>query len=354
MLGIGALTAGCSSVENGSAEIPVIDLKANFACPDTGDSNELFEVMATLCPAVTDSTLLSYPEIAGFDGNMIYLNDPKGGLMVFDMIENRCVASFSHEGEGPGEYNYIGNAWKSHESDDWTVFDLSGKKIFGYTYDGRFKYEIQNDSISDLYPCGDGWLGANSGLRNDYQVYWFYSKDWEYKGRLDTGLKYKKNDHSCIVPTTVVCDSRTYLIENDTVYDFSEHTLKSVLAFKSGNDYSDTGKEDLRNKNNMFFKPVFSSNYAMVTSVVAEEERCSFQVYRLEDGKLVFSATMPLDKKREAIGFPITLNGKPTLGFPMEYATGENFYLLVTSENMAEINGDENSNPAIVKIRIKE
>ncbi|MDE7471820.1 MAG: 6-bladed beta-propeller [Paramuribaculum sp.] len=294
MLGIGALTAGCSSVGDGSAEVPVIDLKANFACPDTGDPNGLFEVVAALCPAVTDSTLLSHPQIAGVDGNMIYLHDPQGGLMVFDMMENRCVSSFNHEGEGPGEYIYIGDAWKSPESDGWTVFDLSGKKIFGYTYDGKFKYEIQNDSISSLYPCGDGWLAANSGLTNNYQVYWFYSADWAKKGRLDTGLRYKRNDYSGIVPTRVVCDARTYLVENDTVYDFSEEMLKSVLAFESGNEYKGPDIVEADKKNRMFYKPVFSSNYAMVTSVVQDEKLCSFQIYRLSDGKLLFSTTMSL------------------------------------------------------------
>lgn len=127
-----------------------------------------------------------------------------------------------------------------------------------------------------------------------------------------------------------------------------------MLAFESGNEYKGPDIDEADKKNRMFYKPVFSSNYAMVTSVVQDEKLCSFQIYRLRDGKLLFSTTMSLEKNRDAIGFPLTLGGKTTVGFPMEYAGAECFYLLVTSENMAETNDDDDSNPAIVKIRIKE
>lgn len=48
------------------------------------------------------------------------------------------------------------------------------------------------------------------------------------------------------------------------------------------------------------------------------------------------------------------IDGKETLGFPQDYADDDYFYLMVDAGKMAEVTGDEDCNPAFVKIKIND
>ena len=84
----------CSGSNDGTGNIPTIDFTDTSAVGD----ESILKVDAFCVPALTDSTMLNYPEPCGMSGNKIYLNSNDGTLVVFDITSGRCLSSFSTRG----------------------------------------------------------------------------------------------------------------------------------------------------------------------------------------------------------------------------------------------------------------
>lgn len=347
----------CTDGKQAVAAIETVDLYANIKSDDTNNSDEVFEIVSILQPELTDSTLLSFPKIAGTDGDKIYMYQ-QNTLLSFDMSDNKCLSSFSRKGQGPGEYDEIWSARFRTENREWTVYDYNADKIYIYTENGEFKSLIENDSISHLYSCGDGWAALNRSARDEYIGFDFFTSDWKAKGVLNTGKKYQTMDNgrSTLVPVVLSDGNTPCLLYGDTLYAISAEHMNPMLAINTGElkkpDFATSEEEDAQRDNYIWYRTVVNGKSALVYSMY--DKNAYFQVYSRADGQLLYSQSFDMKSGNMSdAGFILSINGNSVPAIPLDYTDNDNFYMLVNGEAMSVINGDDESNPAILKVKIK-
>ncbi|MBD5308561.1 MAG: hypothetical protein HDS15_04715 [Bacteroides sp.] len=336
----------------GGSPVTVIDLGANLGAENTEDISEVFEIADVLCPAVTDSTMLRWPEVGGYDGKNLYLHAEEV-MMVFDMSNGDCLYSFNKKGNGPGEYIAPWTAWRTPGSDGWTIRDYRTHRIMSYTADGTFLGAFENDTISELMPNGDGWIATNTVGVNKEIVFYLYDQSWQLKDSINSGLTfYMVDDGQVYLPMDIsVSDDRSFMRDRDTIYSVVDSKLVPEVAISAPNmtkRVSTFEEEREQRKSRLYiYRAVVNPSYVMVG--FTNDGKDYVQIYSRPDGKLVYSRR----SDNENPGLPVTINGKETYGVPVSVAYDSGFFVFVTAERMGELTGDEDSNPAIVRIRMK-
>lgn len=157
-----------------------VDLRDSHA---VGVADSIFEVAGVLHPVLTDSTMLEWGEVVGVAGDRFYVHDRN--MLLFDMADNSCIASFNRKGEGPEEYIAAWYVWKTAGSDGWTVTDLRRDRILCYDSKGDFLSATTNDSIGFIAPLGDGWIAECEFAEGaPPKRYFIYTADWQPRGTI--------------------------------------------------------------------------------------------------------------------------------------------------------------------------
>lgn len=344
--------AGCGGHGGAGQSVTVLDIGANLDVENTADASAVFEVSDVLCPAVTDSTMLRWPELGGYDGKNIYLHD-EAVMMVFDMSSGKCLYSFNKKGNGPGEYIAPWTAWRTPGSDGWTIRDYRTHRIMSYKADGTFLGAFENDSISSLMPNGNEWITTNTVGVDKEIVFSLYDKTWQLKDSIKSGLTYYMvDDGQVYLPMDIsVSDDRSFMRDRDTIYSVVDSKLVPEVAISAPNMTKRVSTfEDEREQRKYrlyIYRAVVNPSYVMVCFTNNGKEYV--QIYSRSNGELVYSRRS--DNKNP--GLPVTINGKETYGTPVSVSYDTGFFVFVSAERMGEVTGNEDSNPAIVRISMK-
>jgi len=165
----------------------VIDAKNVFSKMTPQDS--LFSSITLIPLETTDDCLIRMITGLKIQDSLIYINSFFQELLVFDFT-GKFVRKIGSLGNGPGEFNYMGDFLFTDEGD---IQILDFKQILTYSKDGKFKFSQKFDFTDTKYYCnadkfakiknGDYFLwGGNPGggddefKRNIYMMYKVNSK----------------------------------------------------------------------------------------------------------------------------------------------------------------------------------
>ena len=349
------ILAACST-NTADNKIVTVDLATNLLCADTGSAEEIFQVKSMLHPAVTDSTMMSFPEFCGTDGDRLYLMQRSMSgtrLMLFDSRSGKCLSSFDHTGNGPGEYGDMLSVYRNPESDLWTVYDSRAQKILNYTTAGEFIDAIDFSTTRSITPLGKGWVGENKRKDDAYKVFYRFGNRMELIDSIVSPVKWHiTREGVSSVSRLQPAGNTVYWHENDTLYTIpSKGNMSPQVAFNLGQykmpkfESYETERAE-RGKYLTYF--AFATDDAVLVYYM-HDERCTGQVYSKADGTLRYSITTPME---ESVGFPLVVDGTTYHGFPSELTHDGSVLFLVMADEMAAITGDDETNPAIIRASV--
>lgn len=351
---------GCQSHNDVESDIITLNIINNINAVDTENGKDVFETIWTLHPELTDSTLLVKPSMAGTDGNQIYLYESglQNQLMVFDVADGKCLYSVNRTGSGPEEYASIWKAWKTAGHSSWTVQDFLSNRILVYSAAGRCERVMNNDSIDELLPCGDGWVATPRLKQHNMLQLYHYTGDWQSLGTINSGIENNVMDDGAIEmsPMSYVVGNHSYLFANDTLYSISDSSVKPVIALKTDKLHKPRFKtyQEEKEQREKYIEPVLTmanDRHALVIFVYGDKS--VFQVYRISDGAMLYSKSTSL-VQNGIQGYPVTVNGQERSGVIMDYVDNDAFYFIIPSVEMSELSDTDECNPAVVKVRIKD
>lgn len=346
----GVVAAACSRTDDHGVVLG-IDLRENR---QAGVADSIFEVVGVLHPVLTDSTMLEWGEVVGVDGDRLYINDRN--MMLFDMADNSSIASFSHKGEGPEEYLAAWYVWKTVGGDGWTVTDLRRNRILGYDAKGDFLSATGNDSIGFIAPLGDGWIAECEFAEGMPKRYFLYSADWQPRGTIISPLIFRSADNGNLIQETDynMCGNEFMVAENDTLYSVdAEKGFVPLAAFDCGNLSMPLFQsfEEMIARRDDYIRYNVSATAAHMLVISYHNKEVTVRLYRRSDGELLFCESHP---HTPDYTFTITHRGQGMGVVPQFHTDGRYFYFTVSSPVMAERTGDEESNPAILRVRIRD
>lgn len=346
----------CSCADKKADTLAVIDLSGNLGCPDTGNAAELFEVKQIVCPEVTDSTMLTFPEVCGMDGNDIYLLQMTmegGRLLVMDMESGKCLSSFDHTGQGPGEYSYISSAQKQPASAGWSVFCINENKIFNYTPGGEFTGEQANSVISEIYSLADGWIATNRRSDGANKVFYRYKPDWTLMDSVVTSARFHITREGVSSVTDVQPAGRVaYWLENDTLHEVPvAGEIHPVIAFELGDKKMpefDSYETELRERDKYLRYSVFVTGSEALL-FYRWGDALTMQLYDMADGSLLYSGSSPMDNP----GLPLEVEGHTLHCAPRGVTPDGDLIFMASGEEASALSGVDDSNPAILRVHIR-
>lgn len=349
-----ALTAILGACSGGSkSDIVTLDIAGNLQCEDTGEISDLLHVEWTLLPELTDSTMLSFPEVVGYDGDIVYLNQ-RTRMLRYDGKTGRCLTSFDNSGEGPGHYlPDLLYAYKVPTGTDWMVYEYNSMMRYIFSAEGVPESETNTGKKVTILPCGDGWLTLNDRFAAT-KVFTRLSPDFQVIDSIVTPFPVhvmkEGISHSTLLS---VAGKEVIFLEQDTPADTlfaigDKGGMKPLAAIELGNlklpqfDSYETYRAE-RDKY-LIYNVAVAGKLAIITYVY--DNKRTGQIYSLTDGKLLFSRT---SDSKEAYGLPIEIEGHTVYGIPMPMNGEDVMYLLVRSDFTSLMTGDEESNPMILK-----
>lgn len=347
---------GCSGGEKG---LPTIDLIGNLNHEDVGDLDELFEVVDVISPELTDSSMLKMPAIGGFSDGVIYLYDgdyTSTRLMAFDVKTGKCLASFDHTGQGPGEYRFYYDAVFQGNPGHWTGLDTFYRRVTTYTADGEMIDSWPEMTILGLWPDGDGWIAVDNDFsrgRDEPVQLIRFDANFAPTDTVETRLPFDP----FAVPRLYSTPEGPQFFVQDTLYSLADiNNPVPILAFHTGHmkapmDISGYEAAHQRDKYLVyFFKQM--GDYVLVDYLNQGGSLC--QIFDKRDGKLVYSRKAHYDPVTKKLvegdpAFHLTVDGVKSRWYRISNSS-EDLYVKQADEDVDE----DTSNPKIARLRIKE
>lgn len=340
---------------NSSHKLVTVNIEENIGTADSRSDRIKAEII--LKPEFTDSTMLRHPNVTTLRDGKAYVVDGDQ-LMTFDLSNSRCVTSFNRAGQGPEEYTRPRSV-NVTDKGDWTLFDLARHNIMSFTPCGELLYKRNNDSIQNFACADNGWAAIQFG-EGDMGNLLFYSPDWTLEAEVVAPV----GRHTTKIANGAISEGKTLMstadeisfVDNDTIYtvDVAKRTYQPAAALFTGKyRFPDlrtiTSEEQFMEAQATKVKisSFCTKDYVLVITILGRDAQ--MMIFSRKDGEPVMNVNM--SKKDRA--FPIEIDGKVYDCSPSSYADGNIFYLWTTADAMIEATGDENANPALVKLEIK-
>lgn len=351
-----AFAAGVmSACSSGEKSIPTIDLIGNMNHEDVGELDDIFEVVDVISPELTDSTMLRRPHVCGFSNGKIYLSDEdytSNRLMTFDVKTGKCLASFDHTGQGPGEYKFYYDAIFKGSPGHWTGLDTYYRRVTNYTANGELIESWPEVPILSLRPDGEGWMGVYNFNRNQVVIY-RYNSDLSQLDSIETGLPFDP----FAMPRLYSSPDGPQFFVQDTLYAFLDgKTPTPIFAFNTGHlkaPMNMTGIEawKVRDKYLNYFFNRFG-HYILVDYMY--DGKGLGQIFDIRNGELAYSRSCRIDPETLKIidgetGFILTVDGERSRWYFMN-SIDDYVFLKQSAEDVDE----ETSNPRIIRLRPKD
>lgn len=349
------LLTACGS--NSSNELVTVNIEENIGAADSRSDRVKAEII--LQPEFTDSTMLRHPNVTALRDGKAYVVDVNQ-LMTFDLSNGRCATSFNRAGQGPEEYTRPRSISVTGKG-DWTLFDLARHDIMSFTPGGQLLYQRNNDSIQNFACVDNGWAAIQFGTGDKGNLL-FYSPDWQLEAMVEAPVG--RRTAKIADGNMTVSEGKTLMstadaisfVDNDTIYtvDAADRTCQAAVALYTGKyRFPDlrtiTTQAQFMEAQATKVKTSSFCTKDYVLVITALERDAQMMIFSRKDGKLV----MNVNVNKEARAFPIEVDGKVYDCSPSSYADGNIFYLWTTADAMIEATGDENANPALVKLEIK-
>ncbi len=360
----GMMLSSCSQNSQRGNDLITIDLAKQIEAEPTG--LDLAEARIVAHPAVTDSTMLmpayrwngaKLREVR--DGRMMLTNNQS--MMTFDEADGRCINSFSHQGQGPGEYSSLSPYTYVGADGNWNTIGKGGINV--YAQGGAFVAHHELDSLRDFAPLAGGyWAALMREFDRPHTIY-IYDKQWQPVKRIKSAVVSRSYDVDGVKITDIADLARSSnfvgIMQADTLMaiDPAADGLQPIAVIDCGEyskpkEYKDLQDVMDNNTKRLAFMAFPVGKYLMVNSFLGE--KAWLQFYDRADGHLVYSNTGTRDLKNYSVNYPIEIDGTT---YPCNTTTcvdGSTIYMVVDSDFMADLTGDEDANPAFIALTFKD
>ncbi len=363
---VAILLAGCSHSDRPSETSLInIDLEKQIEAQPTGLDRA--EARFVVQPALTDSSMLLPPTasdgvaLRGVHNGCLMLTN-KGSMMTFDEADGRCIHSFSHIGQGPGDYSWLSPYTYVGADGNWNTVHSCGVNV--YTQAGDFLVRHELDSLREIAPLPGGYWAAMMKEFDQPQTIYIYDTQWKPVKQLSTTAVSRRYRMSDGLPVTEIVDfsrssSFVGVMQGDTLMaiDPEAEDLVPIARIDCGT-YSKpkeyTSLEDMKEKGAqcLYFFTFPVGKYLMVNSYMGE--KAWLQFYDRADGSLVYSNSGTRNLNNGSISFPIEIDGTTYPCSITACVDGSTLYLVTDSDFMAELTGDEDANPAFISHKLKD
>ncbi len=359
----GMMLSSCSQNSQRGNDLITVDLAKQIEAEPTG--LDLAEARIVAHPAVTDSTMLmpayrwngaKLREVR--DGRMMLTNNQS--MMSFDEADGSCINSFSHQGQGPGEYVALSPYTFVGADGNWNTASSGGVKV--YTQGGEFVMHHELDSLLEFAPLAGGyWAVLLREFGQPHTIY-VYDGQWLRVKQMQSAVVSRSYtiDHTRVTEVVDFMRSNNFvgIMQSDTLMavDPEADSLQPMAVIDCG-EYSRPKEyktlEELRdNTKRLSFTAFPVGKYLMVSSCMGE--KAWLQFYDRANGHLVYSNTGTRDLKNYSVNYPIEIDGTT---YPCNTTTcvdGSTIYMVVDSDFMADLTGDEDANPAFIALTFKD
>ncbi len=375
--------AGCTG-SNGAADGKLLSMNVeeSFDIDSLDNLSDRMRVVNVCRPEFTDSSMLNRFIVGGVVDNRIYIKNQgydhgNSWVCTFSYPDGKLTDAFNPFGAGPEECarGYEG-VFTEGDGGMWSILDqdFSFGMIKQYTADGKYLRSVRNDSIQNLAAAaGGGWLAFNEPLSFDGGPHvtrekdlYLYSHDWQPDGTIRMKSRRWGIFVTQLMDIITTLRGENYVNDLDTIYrvNCQDHSLEPHIAMNLGKYAYDWGSletmEELKAVDNDHLNPlhpIFNSRYALVRYTFGEYNNggvLRFDAYSLEDGKLVYRHEQPQGRDADWLaGFPVTVDGETYYGYPADYMNSDNFYFIISADEMARVKGTDDVNPMIVEVEIK-
>ncbi len=314
------------------------------------------EIKLYIQPAVTDSSLIGrwVNLVDVFDGKIFIQSD---NLMSFDR-DGRCLSSFNHVGAGPEEYAMWAGAVVDPKTCDWLVMGKNGRPILKrYSQNGDFLGTKEFISADNLQPLNDGWIATNSGFVDIDLTLYYLDSELNLVDSLATPFKHRmfpvEGGTTGLPDYVQSIGDQAFIMRNDTVYDITDpHRapvafavvphINNALPTKPGEPLDpDWGTK--------YIIPsyLFGKDYVLVWYV--HNQKAAMSIYKYNNDSPIVELSNDYSVDTPGLGFDYegnTLYGRPLL------VKGNSFFFVVSDNQMIDVTGDENANPAIFELSL--
>lgn len=341
-----AVMASCSgSVDSG---LTTIDIAANVGCADKGSLNDFFDVTAVVHPEFTDSSMIQYPGVMGTFGDRIYILD-NNRLMTFSMADGRCLSSFDHTGNGPGEYIMLYFCYPSPDNGDWIAFDMRSNRILHYTPEGVHLASYPAN-IGNICPNGNGWAGPEDVPDGANQVVYLYNEKMELTDSIATTIPRHYLKSNLFEPYL----GSASLVAGDTLYCVTDdRRFLPTMAFNLGQYakpiYTEDEVDRMIEEMSKYINFNFEGVEGLASIAYKYDKKLTLQLYDTADGSLLYSEICDVSSGYSSAGFKLEVDGETVLVGPTGIATDDSLFFMSNPNE-----GDEDVNPTIYRLTVKK
>lgn len=336
-------------------ELPVLDLSSVIGVPvqNTFSWNSVAEQI-TMIPIETTDVLLAYPQIVHISSDSYYLTDDKTNSILRVDRNGKVIASFSRQGQGPGEFAQMGMVHVNQEKEiiQMITFWGGGKRI---------EYDLTGNLIRETTLNGKGF-GSVLFISDDYIVFdgnfsashKVYVTDDELN--IVQSLFPKRPALKYIAPFGKTLNRDIAFVdpdEDETVFKITDKGAEPVFIFKVGSSRPEQGQITLHIDNQGYYAiiPPFIGvvnigsfrNYYHIIYLRGHES--TTELWSKTDNRIVarnnFELTLPSGKKIEVI--------------PSYICEDTIVFVVQAHKIFSEIEGvKEDDNPVIIHIKLKK
>lgn len=375
--------AGCTDGKGaGDGKLLSMNVEESFDIDSLDNLSDRIRVVNVCRPEFTDSSMLNHFIIGGVVDDRIYIKNQgydqgNSWVCTFSYPDGKLTYAFNPFGAGPEECKRgFDGVFTEGDGGMWSILDKDFVlcMIKQYTAEGKYLRTVRKDSIQNLAAAAGGsWLAFNEPLTfeggphviRDKELYLF-SPDWQLDGTIR--MKSRRWGYFSWQMLDIITTLRgeNYVNDQDTIYrvNYQDRSLEPHIAINLGKYACNWGSletlEEINAANREYITPlypIFNSRYALVRYTFGEYDdggMLRFDAYSLEDGKLVYRYEQPRDRDADWFaGFPVTVDGETYYGYPAEYMNSDNFYFIISADEMARVKGTDDVNPMIVEVEIK-
>lgn len=354
------LLVGCGKRQP-SQQCPVLDFESSIA-RTTGNRadftlNTLAEAIEVVPIQTLENCLMAQPRICWAADTILILKD-RGNIYQLNSTTGEIRTKIAKQGKGPGEYLMVGDVVCDPLSGKIYVCDLA-HKMNTYDMDGRFLSSVSLDFVGGFNQLPDGnFVITYYPSAERTQCVGIYDSLWHpIAGFISVRDQSQQNLNGFISVETINrynndCYYKSAL--GDTLYHISSSNLTPILVLNQGSlrlpaeIANDVSRKRERAKHLFGEYGYLSENYYFTSYYY--NNRKYYDIWDIYTATLIYRNVQGSPDEPE--GVELTVDGKRVRIWP-KYIADETLYGIVEPESEIVSGLSEDSNPILVKVKLR-
>ena len=302
----------------------------------------------------SDSILLDWPVICDIEDSTIWIKS-ENIIYSFNLKNGKHIFTIDKRGNGPYEYNRIGDLRYSPTNHHLYLYDYTTDKIITYTTTGEKINQTKNDTINSIGITSEGdILVAYNPFKSPAHLVGIYDTCFNHINSFINN--YTTITNASLSRTNPICEfnKKNYIYIPDTIYQITRDSVFPFLTIDKGgykipiDIESDASQKDIR-ENYVWNDYGFIVNQYFFLSF-HHNKRNYFDLWNIKE-KTLISRRSTIDPQHPGLAFEI--NGQVIYAWP-NYVCSDKIYCTLDSEQSSILVPDYNieNNPIILEITL--